>query len=93
MKVKIEKQRITKIPSTNTKTSTDNEIDAIKTTIQNMIRKNRENTERKLNREYENKIAHDEDELLSSVEEGWSIVKELSNGKVILCRNQSRASG
>ena len=90
MKIKVEKQRITKVPNTNAKTSTDNEIDAIKTIIQNMIRKNREDTERKPTGEYENKIAYDEDELLSYVEDGWSIVKELSNGKVILCRNQIR---
>lgn len=93
MKIKIEKQRIAKIPNVISKTPTDSEIDAIKTTIQNMIRKNRENTERKPTGEYENKIAHDEDELLSYVENGWSIVKELSNGKVILRRNQIRAPG
>ncbi|MDH3312944.1 MAG: hypothetical protein OEM28_07325 [Nitrosopumilus sp.] len=67
MKIKIEKQRIVKNTNVISKTSTDNEIDAIKTTIHNIIRKNRADTEIKPIIEYESKIASDEEELLSYV--------------------------
>ena len=93
MKIKIEKQRRTsQVPNDISNTSNDNEIDTIKTAIQNMIKKTRENTDQKPTRAYESKIACGEDELLSCVEDGWSIVKELSNGKVILRRNKIRTS-
>ena len=110
MKIKIEKQRTaSQVPSTISKTSNDdNEIDAIKTAIQDMIRKNNSSTDiinattitnpqqqlPSVRKEYESKIAYNEDELLFCVEDGWNIVKELSNGKIILRRNKTRtASG
>ena len=112
MKIKIEKQRTTsQVLSVISKKSNDddNEIDAIKTAIQDMIRKNNSNTDivnattivtpqqqpqqqPSIRKEYESKIAYGEDELLSCVEDGWSIVKELSNGKIILRRNKIRTT-
>jgi len=93
MKIKIEKQRMTQESDIIPKISNDNEIDAIKTAIKNTIRKNRDESSQQIVQKYESKIVCDEDELLSCVEDGWNIVKELSNGKIILCRNQIRASG
>ena len=94
MKIKIEKQRTIKnVDAVPKKSAEDNEIDAIKNTIQSMIRKNRENAAIKPIKEYESKIACGENELLSCVEDGWNIVKELSNGKVILRRDKIRTPG
>ena len=94
MKIKIEKQRTIKnVDAVPKKSAEDNEIDAIKNTIQSMIRKNKENVAIKLIKEYESKIACGENELLSCVEDGWNIVKELSNGKVILRRDKIRTPG
>ena len=94
IKIKIEKQRTIKNADAISKTAAeDSEIDAIKTVIHNMIRKNRENTAIKPIKEYESKIACGENELLSFVEDGWSIVKELSNGRVILRRDKIRTFG
>ena len=92
VKIKIEKQRANQVDIIP-KTSNDNEIDVIKTAIQNMIRKNTsyEHTQQTVQK-YESRIVYGEDELLSCVENGWNIAKELSNGKIILCRNQTRAS-
>ena len=94
MKIKIEKQRTIKnVDAVPKKSAEDNEIDAIKNTIQSMIRKNRKNAAIKPIKEYESKIACGENELLSCVEDGWNIVKELSNGKVILRREKIRTPG
>ena len=94
VKIKIEKQRTNQVVDVISKTSNDNEIDVIKTAIQNMIRKNARNDHnQKAVQKYESRIVCGEDELLSCVENGWNIVKELSNGKIILCRNQIRTSG
>ena len=93
MKIKIEKQRMVQESDVIPKISNDNEIDMIKTAIKNTIRKNRDEVSQQTVQKYESKIVHGEDELLSCVEDGWNIVKELSNGKIILCRNQTRASG
>ena len=89
MKIKIEKQRTIQNPTSIAKTSIDNEIDAIKSVIQNTIRGNirSEFTSQTDKKEYESKIVDNEDELLSYVEDGWNIVKELSNGRIILRRN------
>ena len=93
MKIKIERQRLVQESDLITKTSNDGEIDAIKTAIKNTIRTNRDESSQQTVQKYESKIVCSEDELLSCIEDGWNIVKELSNGKVILCRNQTRASG
>jgi len=93
MKIKIEKQRTVQESDVIPKISIDSEIDMIKTAIKNTIRKNRDEVSQQTVQKYESKIVHGEDELLSCVEDGWNIVKELSNGKVILRRNQTRASG
>ena len=92
MKIKIEKQRIIKTSDSSSKTSTDSEIDAIKNTIQSMIKKNRDESSQQTVQKYETRIASGEDELLSCVEDGWNIVKELRNGKIILRRNRVRTS-
>ena len=92
MKIKIEKQRMTQESDVIPRTSNCNEVDVIKTAIQDMIRKNRDESSQHTDQKYESKIVYGEDELLSYVEDGWNIVKELSNGKIILCRNQIRAS-
>lgn len=80
MELKIERQRDASI---------DDKICTIKDAIlkkfqENQLHKPEEN-------QYESKVVNGEDELLSHVENGWQIVKELSSGKVILRRNQIRA--
>ena len=92
MKIKIEKQRIIKTSDSNPKISTDSEIDAIKNTIQSIIKKNREESSQQTVQKYETAIACGEDELLSYVEDGWTIVKELRNSKIILRRNRVRTT-
>ena len=92
MKIRIERQRIIKTSDSNPKTSTDSEIDAIKNTIQSMIKKNRDEPSQQTVQKYETRIACGEDELLSYVEDGWNIVKELRNGKIILRRNKVRTT-
>ena len=96
MKMKIEKQRTDAPDNDDTiteKTTTDMEIDAIKTAIQNTINKNKDNSENNSDKEYEGKIVSGEAELLSYIEEGWNIVKELSNGKIVIRRDRVTASG
>ena len=77
----------------NQKTTADIEIDAIKTAIQNTINKNKSNSENSSDREYEGKIVSGETELLPYIEKGWNIVKELSNGKIVIRRDRVTASG
>ena len=69
------------------------EIDAIKTAIQNTINKNKSNSENSSDKEYEGKIVSGEAELLPYIEKGWNIVKELSNGKIVIRRDRVTASG
>ena len=39
------------------------------------------------------KIVSGEAELLPYIEEGWNIVKELSNGRIVIRRDRVTASG
>lgn len=97
MKMKIEKQRVGELENDNAvpmESSADIEIDAIKTAIQGTISKSNDNSNYngdKPIKKYESMMASGEGELLSCVEDGWSIVKELSNGKVILRRDRITA--
>lgn len=79
--LKIEQQRDASI---------DDKIDTIKDAI---LKKFQENKSSNPENQYESKVVNGEDELLSYIENGWHIVKELSNGKVILRRNRIIASG
>ncbi|MCE2506807.1 MAG: site-specific integrase [Nitrosopumilaceae archaeon] len=90
MKIRIEKQRTQQNQKTILKTSdsTDDEIAAIKTAIQKMIRKDKDQTEGK--KTYEGKLVDNEEDLVTSVQNGWEVIKELNNGKVLLRRGISK---
>lgn len=77
MELKIEQQRDASI---------DDKIGTLKDAILKKFQENKPEEN-----QYESKVVNGEDELLSHVENGWHIVKELSSGKVILRRNQIRA--
>ncbi len=93
MKIRIEKQRM----EPNQKTTlepfdpTDEEIDAIKATIQSMMRKITDQTHHQTEgkKAYESKLVDNEDELVSCIQNGWEVVKELNSGKVLLRRTIS----
>jgi len=71
MKIKIEKRRDGKLGA-------DDEMLAIK----DAIARSRESTDEK----YESRLVLDEEELISCVQSGWDIVKELKSGKVLVRR-------
>ena len=81
MALKIEQQRDATV---------DDKICTIKDAILKKFQANQQQLEEN---QYESKVVNGEDELLSYIENGWHIVKELSNGKVILRRNRIIASG
>lgn len=96
LKIRIEKQRIVQQqPNTTPDTSnaTDIEIDAIKTAIQNLIRKNvKDATPPQTDgTKYESKLVDNEDELVSCIQNGWEVVRELNSGKVLLRKTVNTA--
>ena len=94
MKIRIEKQRMQQNQKTipEASNSDDDQIDAIKTAIQNMIRKNTDQTHLQTDskKEYESKLVDSEDELVSCIQNGWEVVKELNSGKVLLRKTVSK---
>ncbi|MEM3007064.1 MAG: hypothetical protein QXW37_03955 [Candidatus Nitrosotenuis sp.] len=53
------------------------------------MRKNTEQTHLQT-KSYESKLVDNEDELVSCVQNGWEVIKELNNGKVLLRRTVSK---
>ncbi len=94
MKIRIEKQRTQPNQKTIPETSdyTDDEIGSIKTAIQSVIRKNTDQTHLQTEgkKSYESKLVDSEDELVSCIQNGWEVVKELNSGKVLLRRTVSK---
>jgi hypothetical protein len=93
MKIRIEKQRTQPNKKTIPETSeyADDEIYSIKTAIQSVIRKNTDQTHLQTEhiKSYESKLVDSEDELVSCIQNGWEVVKELNSGKVLLRRTVS----
>jgi hypothetical protein len=93
MKIKIERQRIPQNQKTipGPSDSTDDEIDAIKTAIQGMMIKNTDQTPPQTEaKSYESKLVDSEDELVSCIQNGWDVIRELNSGKVLLRRAVSK---
>ncbi|KFM17152.1 integrase-recombinase protein [Marine Group I thaumarchaeote SCGC AAA799-P11] len=91
MKIRIEKQRTQQNQKTILKStdSADEEIGAIKAAIQKMIRKdNVTKTDGK--KTYESKLVDNEEDLVSCVQNGWEVIKELNSGKVLLRKSISK---
>jgi hypothetical protein len=93
MKIRIEKQRTQQNQKTVPELydSTNDEIDAIKTAIQGMMRKGTVQTQSsECTKSYESKLVESEDELVSCIQNGWEVIKELNSGKVLLRRTVSK---
>lgn len=89
LKIRIERQRMQQDQKTTlSDPNTDDEIDAIKKAIQNAIGNNfKDATHPQTDKTtYESKLVDNEDELVSCIQNGWEVVKELNSGKVLLRR-------
>jgi hypothetical protein len=75
MKIKIEKQRG---DDGSKPVGVEDEMSAIK----GAIARARESTDEK----YESRLVADEEELVSCIQNGWDVVKELRSGKVLVRR-------
>lgn len=92
MKIRIEKQRIQQNQKTDLESSdsTDDDIGAIKAAIQRIMRKNTEPHFQTEVKSYESKLVDNEDDLVSCIQNGWDVIKELNSGKVLLRRTISK---
>lgn len=55
------------------------------------MRKNTDQTRLQTeDKSYESKLVDNEDELVSCVQNGWEVIKELNSGKVLLRRTVSK---
>lgn len=88
LKIKIEKQRMEPNQKTVLEPSdpADDEIDAIKAAIQKVMAKDTDCTPKS----YESRLVDNEEELMSCIQNGWEVLRELNSGKVLLRRGISK---